>query len=1089
MARLNSAIANSATEAAASVSAYKLVLLHAPAGYGKTTLLADFARQATLPCCWYILDRSDSDTITFLECLIASIRQRFPHFGVSLNNLLAGFLAKDAGNSKEYLFKTIIEAFIEALETEIHERFALILCNYHEVNENAEITAFLNQLLRRSTSCVLVIESWMIPALEFSGLLARREMFIFGSDFFRLHAREILELATIQGVNSLSDAEAEQLVSAFDGWMVGILLGTRLGDVRFLPTRSDHTLSPQQPQAAGTIIDRQFLFAYVVNEVFSHHPAAYAFLKDACILHEMTPPLCDALLAITNSAQQLRYLEQHGLFVMQSSHAPVVTYTCHSVLRELLSAELHRQNPERFIALHQHAAELLRATKDYERAMYHAIQAETYTFAAHLILDASEQLLIQGHIETLARWIDSLPESIRNNTPKLLLLRASIHCTVGEYSLALPLLDFAQQAILSSSAGANFADVPTLQAEISLARSNVLFHRGAYHEAQHLCQQLLASLPVDEVALRATAHMRLGTCVYLLGDYKAGLTQLQQALQLRGRHTIGHQVADVQSALTNIYSDVGNFALAEHHLARAITCREQLHDEWGRVYDFIRLGTLKRYQGIFFEAEAAFAQALALAQTLHFPRGQAYALVTLGELYQEQGRYDRSLAVTEEGLAPARQVEDIYWINYTLCVLAMTYLYMGDTDTAMLLVSETELPPSTEAMIGYEQAVYSLTYGTILYYQHRYTEASATLQKLASAPQIRSFRREQILTQLRIAACQLAQGQTHEAVHSLTAFTIALTAYGSYEQLVLIELHHLPELEQIVKTLPELAQLRSLLRLEMEQQETPALAQPVPVLSHAEVLSSRPQLRILAFGEPIVLLNAQPMVRWRMARAMELFYLLLDSERPLRKEQIITALWPDSDDEQIDHTFHSTIYYLRKAFGDSCITTQKGSYTLTLALIFGEQVEYDVAAFQNEYTKAKQALAQQDDTSASTALLAMSNLYRGDYVQPFYSDWCTFRRDELRTSYLNARQLLAQLTWRSEQFEESMHHWQHMLAVDTCQEEAHYGLMRCYLRQGKRGLALRQYQRCRDTLQQELGVQPGPTIQHLYQRLVAPPAH
>jgi len=63
-------------------------------------------------------------------------------------------------------------------------------------------------------------------------------------------------------------------------------------------------------------------------------------------------------------------------------------------------------------------------------------------------------------------------------------------------------------------------------------------------------------------------------------------------------------------------------------------------------------------------------------------------------------------------------------------------------------------------------------------------------------------------------------------------------------------------------------------------------------------------------------------------------------------------------------------------------------------------------------------------------------------------------------------------------------HWQQMLVVDACLEEAHYGLMRGYIRQGKRGLALRQYQRCSETLQQDLGVLPGNTIQNLYRRLM-----
>jgi two-component SAPR family response regulator len=221
-----------------------------------------------------------------------------------------------------------------------------------------------------------------------------------------------------------------------------------------------------------------------------------------------------------------------------------------------------------------------------------------------------------------------------------------------------------------------------------------------------------------------------------------------------------------------------------------------------------------------------------------------------------------------------------------------------------------------------------------------------------------------------------------------------------------------------------------------------------------------------------------------MARALELFFFLLDAGRSLRKEQIITALWPEAD-QQIDHTFYNTIYYVRKALGESCLVSENNTYILSLASASSRQVWYDVSRFQEEYAQAKQALSQEADAAARAALLAMLDLYRGDYLQPFYSNWCAFRRDELRTAALDAHFHLAQLAWKHEEWEESAQHWQQMVAVDPCREEAHAGLMRCYLRQGKRGLALRQYQRCRDSLRQELGIDPGPTLQHLYQRLSA----
>jgi two-component SAPR family response regulator/Tfp pilus assembly protein PilF len=772
---------------------------------------------------------------------------------------------------------------------------------------------------------------------------------------------------------------------------------------------------------------------------------------------------------------------------------------CHPVLRDMLIEELHLRSPERFTYLHQRAAELLNTSGNTRQAIYHALEADNDELAAYLIGEAAEQMMDQGHTETLARWIDAFPASTTSRYPRLLLIRATIYHRQGDAHSVLPLLDVADTAVQALACQASSRDtqnLPVLQAEIALVRSKVLFRQKECQPSQLLCQQVLASLPTDEVMLRAEAYMRLGLCYIQLGDFTTGIAQIQKALQLWGRHTIRRRTADGHSVLARAYGMLGNFALAEHHMTRAIACWEQLQDSWGKVDNLVRLGNIKVRQGVFPEAETIFQEALALASgPIHYQRGQAYALDCLGIYYQRQERYERALVVTEEALALARQLHDQSLLYDTLCDLAMIYLFMGDTATALMLISEVKVQTMNGDSIGYEQAIRDLIYGTIHLFQGQYSQAwpylSASEVTLSSV----GLKQEHLQVLLRLAAYHLAQGQLLDAVHRLEAVTAIAPICEGYEQLTQMEMRHLPGLVQALRTLPELAQMRTLLHLELEFQPTQTheklssvqekapLPRPVSPTLSPEVQVVPHTLTIVALGEPAVFLNQEPVTRWRMARAMELFFFLLDCGRPMRKERILTALWPEVD-EQTDHTLHSTIYYVRKALGDSCIVSQKGTYALNLAARYGGRIEYDVTTFQNEQVKAQQALTREDTATARTALLALVDLYQGDYVEPFYSEWCRFRRDELRHAYLDARHRLAQLAWGNEQFDESVQHWQLVLAVDACQEEAHYGLMRCYLRQGKRGLALRQYQRCRETLHQELGVQPGPAMQRLHQRLV-----
>lgn len=582
-------------------SPYKLVLICAPAGYGKTTLLVDFVQSSSIPSCWYFLDRGDVEQATFLKLLLASIRYRFPQFGSTLDPLLNSVIAANRARPEDICqFDAVMDALIQAIESEITERFALLLCNYHEINEYEHINKLMGRLLHHlPAQCTVIIESRAIPSLETASLLSRREMFGVGSAVLRFSAQEIQQLAQHLGVPVLNMVEAEQLTQLFDGWIAGILLGTHLGNLQFLnPEAADLSILSSAPQLTqrSSIMkltipeDRLHLFAALVNEMFQRKPEVYSFLKEAAILEEMTPAFCNALLAIENAGEHLHYLEQHGLFVMRGGTLLQTTYTCHPILRDLLCRELASQTPERFNWLHQRAAELFRAEHNYDRAILHAIEAHQEELVVEIIFVMQKELLANGHRETLAKWIDILPVTTRSRYPLLQLLRARIHLLFGELDQALPILEEVSDSAFSLMQGESDTDRGTLYAEVALMRSYASFQMGNYIQAQALCQQVLASASVGERELHAEAHHLLGVCANVLGNISSGIAHLQKSLQIWGRGRIIRQTAEVHSILASSYSMLGNFALANCHLSRAIASWEQLQDDWGRAYNLVGAG-------------------------------------------------------------------------------------------------------------------------------------------------------------------------------------------------------------------------------------------------------------------------------------------------------------------------------------------------------------------------------------------------------------------------------------------------------------------------------------------------------------------
>src|SRR5215469_5505812 len=837
--RLEEAIVGSSERS----SACKLVLLQAPAGYGKTTLLAEFAHTTTLPCCWVVLDRSDTDPVIFLETLLMSIQERFPTSGTVLNPLLSEARAVDTSQPAEGRFDAVVDAVAEAIASQITEHFALILCNYHEIDACQPLHRLMNRLLRLPSSCVLVIESRSLPPLDFAPLLARRKMAVLSRDLLRLRTQEIQELARLQADAQFSDAEAEHLAVSFDGWLVGLLLGTRLGDVRFLRRKIPQG-DPHPEASSAKLLEGHHLFAYVVHEVFERYPDEYAFLKEACVLEEMTPALCAALLSLPVSVASARLgsLEQYGLFV--SSQDAQAISTCHPALRDLLVEDLRVGAPDRFSQLHRRAAELLGAEGNYEQAVTHALSAGVQDLAADLIVRACEPLTAQGHLETLARWMDAVPEPIKARSPAVLLNEARVCALRGDSARALARSSAAQEALTRTGS----EDQVLVQADIAIVSGVALCLQGRYQEAQALCQQVLTLLPEGEVKRRGETEDCLGRCFMHLGEYPTALIHFQQALHLYSQNATVLGAANMHMSLNMVYRLLGQMALAEHHCTRALAGYEQLHNRRGLANAYLGLASIRQAQGLLSEAEALFSESRTLSrEPILLIDRQAYALADLGELCVDQGHYDRALSLAEEALSLTPG--DALVCNTAWSTLARSYLLLGNVETARLMLSRMILPEARGKTMGKYHAEHDLIEGLILLKEQRPAEAQALLMQTEMALKTTGMKLQQIHAALLIAACHLEQHQIPEMVRRLEEVGTIVSTYECYKQRVPIELRHLPALSLAIKMLPEAAHVRALLPLEIQktvQNDVVAFsALPTSIPAHAVAADKPPYLRIL----------------------------------------------------------------------------------------------------------------------------------------------------------------------------------------------------------------------------------------------------
>lgn len=1033
---------------------YHLVLLCAPAGYGKTTLLVDTVKHVSLPCCWYILDHADLDINTFFKTLLASIRQRFPNFGPHLDALLAEGTLLEEGP-----IQTFLDALITALETDLDDHCILVLCDYQKVNSNSTLNRIISQLLKRLPSqCLVVIESRALPDLELASFIIKHEICVLGESSLRFSAQDVCDLAQVQGLPPLSKEEATQLATTFDGWITGILLGSRLGSARFgrLPSSPEEVWTPPTLYA-----NRHQLFASVIEEIFRDEATIYTFLKHTSLLDRLTPALCDTLLETSNAEVLLAYTERQGLFLRRDSSDKDVIYRCHPTVREILQEELRCQEPERYCMLHKQGAMLFYGMHEYAKAITYALKAKAYDLAARIVLEASPRLCEQGQSDVILSCLDALPDLVIQKDPRLLLLRVNMYLRQGHAVKARLPLACAEAAFqtFSQQMGGSNGENALISAELAIARSKLSFYQGDYRAAQQHLQQVLDVAPLEERALRMRVHLQIGICTLYSGEPVAeGIVQFQKVLHLCHPGEDESAIRETHHYLAKAYEWAGNYTVAEHHRRCICASQEHAQQQQEMVENLIGMGSLKMRQGLLEEAEALFQQTLHVAQQSPcLLSSEAYALLAFGELELTRLNFQAALLYLEKALMLARQLEDRYVLNSTLHTLALVYIRMGECHTAQCLLDH--IMPGANEVQSCEGMSALLVRGTLLLAQQQYSEARTKLEKALRLAREAGIQWLHIQAFARLAACYLAMGQRTQA-QQLLKQTAFLTLQEKHDYTLQVEL-------QAYQMLQPLGQ-------EMTgENEAPQI----------EVMGSQERLRMYALGEPLVVIDSTPVTHWRMSHALELYFFLLEHNQQLRKDQIITALWPESDDsEQLNQTFRSTVFYLRQAIGKACLIQRSGLYRLDLQTVYGP-FWYDVSIFQEQQRIATAALEEEDDQSAAQAFQRMVDLYRGDYVQAFYSDWCIPQRDKLRQALMDALQQLALIAWRSEEYEESLQHWQHLLIIDSCLEKAHYGVMRCYLRQGKRDLALRQYHRCSQELYNQLHVKPGQAIQKLYLRI------
>jgi LuxR family maltose regulon positive regulatory protein len=385
-----------------------LVLVCAPAGYGKSTLLAEWSQSLLhreVAVAWYALDPSDNAPIPFGSYLVASLTHAL---GPISELTHASQLLR---SSPEMDWQRILPVIINAVVA-IDRECVLILDDYHVINTPAIHSGVAFLLEHLPANMHVVIGSRSDPPLSLARLRARRQLLELRAAALRFTATEATAFLNDVMRLELAPEMIELLKERTEGWVAGLQLAALS-----LAGRAD------KADFIGSFTgSHRYLVEYLLEEVVSRQPEAIqSFLQATAILNRLCGPLCDALLGeSSSSAALLVRLEQTNLFVVALDDEGY-WYRYHHLFRDFLRSQLHTTQPERVVALHRAASEWYAAHGFLREAVQHAFQTADWEYAAALVEQHCFTLIMHSDIATIYEWCSAFPEEVMQTHPLLCL--------------------------------------------------------------------------------------------------------------------------------------------------------------------------------------------------------------------------------------------------------------------------------------------------------------------------------------------------------------------------------------------------------------------------------------------------------------------------------------------------------------------------------------------------------------------------------------------------------------------------------------------------------------------------------------------
>ena len=408
-----------------------LTLVSAPAGFGKTTLMAELASRLDGPhVAWLSLDPGDNDPVTFWTYVIEAVDRAAPGAGSAARSILAG-----AQGTVDAAVTTLLNA-LAGFTTDV----VLVLDDFHVVESPAvheQVGYFLDHLPVRAH---VVIGTRADPAMPLSRLRARGGLVEIRASDLRFLPDEAASYFELMGL-SLTDDNVATLEARTEGWIAALQLATLS-----LQGRTDAT-----EFISAFAGDDRYIVDYLVEEVLRRQPAETRdFLLKTSILSRFTGPLADAVTAGEGGLAMIEALDRGNLFLVALDNQRR-WYRYHHLFGSVLQAHLAAERPGEVSLLHRRASDWFERNGDRREAIEHAFRAGDSERAADLVELEMPAMRMLRREPTLRRWLDAIPPDVVAQRPVLAVGYAGTILSANQVDRVGELLDGAERLLRTTA--------------------------------------------------------------------------------------------------------------------------------------------------------------------------------------------------------------------------------------------------------------------------------------------------------------------------------------------------------------------------------------------------------------------------------------------------------------------------------------------------------------------------------------------------------------------------------------------------------------------------------------------------------------